>query len=297
MPRADRSDARVVIVLFHALFQNRREVVSGVCDPQQGITVEFFAQFLESLLTQGVAIRDLEEAFRDPAPGLTAVITFDDGYVNNLHAAAVLEKFRVPATFFISTRHVQEHKSFWWDAVYREGMRRHESAEVMHGRVRALKALRADQIESRLHEWFGPGALTPVSEVDRPFTPPELAEFARSPYVRLGNHTGNHAILVNYDADGIRQEIEEAQGVLAGITGTSPRSIAYPNGNFNAKVTEIAKAAGLEFGLTVRAGTNRVGRHAPMELHRVTIWSVPAAHRQAWVLSRCAGGSGQVVGP
>jgi peptidoglycan/xylan/chitin deacetylase (PgdA/CDA1 family) len=277
-----------VIVLFHGLFRDRRDVASGVCDPQQGITAGFFAQFLEALLAQDITVRELGEAFQNPRPGLTAVITFDDGYVNNAHALPALEQFRVPATFFISTRHVQEQKSFWWDAVYREGVKRKETVAAIRRRVRSLKALKAAEIEARVKDWFGTHALKPMSDADRPFTASELAQFARSPFVFLGNHTGDHAILVNYDPEGIRQQIDEAQQFLAGIIGTAPRSIAYPNGNCDARVTEIARAAGLELGLTVRAGVNHAPTQDPMMLRRLTIWNVPGAAGQAWFLTKCA---------
>ncbi|MDQ6890482.1 MAG: polysaccharide deacetylase family protein [Bacteroidota bacterium] len=43
-------------------------------------------------------------------------ITFDDGYLDNfLLAKPLLEKFRLPATFFIPTIDVGQQKEFWWD--------------------------------------------------------------------------------------------------------------------------------------------------------------------------------------
>lgn len=43
-------------------------------------------------------------------------ITFDDGYRDNFTAARpILEKYNVPATFYLTTRFMAEKKSFWWD--------------------------------------------------------------------------------------------------------------------------------------------------------------------------------------
>lgn len=43
-------------------------------------------------------------------------ITFDDGYCDNFTAAKpILEKYNVPATFYLTTRFTAEKKSFWWD--------------------------------------------------------------------------------------------------------------------------------------------------------------------------------------
>ncbi|MFT2009542.1 polysaccharide deacetylase family protein [Pontibacter sp. 13R65] len=43
-------------------------------------------------------------------------ITFDDGYQDNyLVAKPLLEKYGLPATFFVSTGNIGETKEFWWD--------------------------------------------------------------------------------------------------------------------------------------------------------------------------------------
>jgi peptidoglycan/xylan/chitin deacetylase (PgdA/CDA1 family) len=279
----------VLIVLFHGLFRSRQEAASGLCDPQQGITVAFFSEFVESLLTHGVAIGELEDALRYPQPGLTAAITFDDGYFSNVRALGVLEQFDIPATFFISTKHVEDQKSFWWDAVYRQAAKRGATASAIRRQVRSLKRLRAAEIESRIVQWYGPRALMPVSDCDRPFSTAELADFAKSRHVVLGNHTSDHAILINYEAQEIRAQIEEAQRFLTGISGAAPRSIAYPNGNYDARVLEVARDAGLEFGLTIRTGLNVTATQERMELRRLTVWGVPGAALQGRVLGSMAG--------
>jgi len=47
------------------------------------------------------------------------VVTFDDGYEDNYtHAFPVLEKFRVPATFFLTSSFVDSNKTFWWDRMF-----------------------------------------------------------------------------------------------------------------------------------------------------------------------------------
>jgi peptidoglycan/xylan/chitin deacetylase (PgdA/CDA1 family) len=216
------------------------------------------------------------------------VLTFDDGYFNNAHAVPVLEEFRVPATFFISTRHVEEQRAFWWDVLYREGLRRGVTTATMRRQRGTLKGLRADQLESWMVRQFGAGALTPVSDCDRPFTSEELTAFAGSRYVCLGNHTSDHAILINYDPQGARDQIAGAQRFLTRISGTTPTSIAYPNGSYNAAVLQSARDVGLEFGLTTRAGLNSGAISRPMELRRFTLWGSPGGKHQATVFGASA---------
>jgi peptidoglycan/xylan/chitin deacetylase (PgdA/CDA1 family) len=45
-------------------------------------------------------------------------ITFDDGYVDNLESAIpLLNKWSIPATFFIPTQIISEQDHFWWEVV------------------------------------------------------------------------------------------------------------------------------------------------------------------------------------
>ncbi|HSL46403.1 MAG TPA: polysaccharide deacetylase family protein [Anaerolineales bacterium] len=49
-------------------------------------------------------------------PNRFVVVTFDDGYVDNLHAASpLLQRFHVPATVFLIAESLGAERNFWWD--------------------------------------------------------------------------------------------------------------------------------------------------------------------------------------
>jgi peptidoglycan/xylan/chitin deacetylase (PgdA/CDA1 family) len=246
--------------LFHSLFRDEREIDCGHLDPLQRTTVAQFRQFVEYYVEQGyrfITPADLVAGLA--GDGRYVMVTFDDGYYNNHLALPILEQFNVPATFFISTNHVRQNKSFWWDVVYRERLAQRGTPGDAYDEALAMKGLRTEEIESKLLERFGPRALTPRTEIDRPMTPAELREFSRHPLVHIGNHTTNHAILTNYTPNEIRAQLEECQSALTEMTGTTPISIAYPNGGHDDTVVRIAREVGLTVGVTVRPAKNRLG--------------------------------------
>jgi peptidoglycan/xylan/chitin deacetylase (PgdA/CDA1 family) len=94
----------------------------------------------------------------------------------------------------------------------------------------------------------------PIGTVDRPFTPKELKEFAHQPFVHIGNHTSDHAILTNYSYEGIRRQILDAQNDIHRITGIKTIIVSYPNGSYSAdvlKVTRELRNSGISIGITV----------------------------------------------
>ena len=184
--------------------------------------------------------------------GKYLAITFDDGYFNNTLALQVLAEFCVPATFFVSVGHVLENKAFWWDACSRALSRTGASETARKVEIARLKCGTPDQIEAHLRDRFGSRVLEPCDDRDRPFTPGELAQFARNPWVQLGNHTRDHAILTRCTLQEIAHQVGSCQDILAELAGYRPIAIAYPNGDFSPAAIDAATAAGLRLGFTVQ---------------------------------------------
>jgi len=275
----------LLVFMFHVLFADEAAMAQNLVDPQQRITTQIFAQFVAYFLAQGYTFVSPADVLRGLNPGLKyALITFDDGYFNNTLALPILRHYGVPATFFISTHHVQAQLAFWWDVVYRERQRRplppvEQRAEYAH-----LKQLRHPEVEQYLVAHFGPEALRPVGDLDRPFAPAELAAFARAPEVFLGNHTHHHAVLTNYAPLAAAHELAACQQALVELTGAAPCAVAYPNGNVSAAVVAAATGAGLRLGATVRPGKNYLpfARHGVdvLQLRRFLLWGDRDVARQ-----------------
>jgi len=87
------------------------------------VTPKHFAEQLEVIRKYGVPmrLRQMVEALQDgKVPKRGVVVTFDDGYADNLYSAKpLLERYDIPATVFVTTGHVGHPCEFWWDELDR----------------------------------------------------------------------------------------------------------------------------------------------------------------------------------
>ena len=109
--------SRVVVLLYHRVFK-------ASSDPQLlCVTPQHFAEHLEHLRRHYriMSLGDLVMALKEgQLPKRAVVITFDDGYADNLHyARPLLEAADVPATVFIVAGQVDSRQEFWWDELER----------------------------------------------------------------------------------------------------------------------------------------------------------------------------------
>jgi len=250
--RSAKSNSLLVNVLFHSLYENHAQLGNGALAANQNVTVADFRGFVEEMLESNYTVVSPAQIDAGLAPnGRYLTITFDDGYFNNALALDVLNEFCVPAVFFVSTNHVYQNKAFWWDGFSRELSRSGANHRTQKTAIQRLKVDTPEKIEAFLCKRYGASVLQPVSDLDRPFTAPELRQFARNPWVHVGNHTRDHAILTNCTPDAVASQIEDCQAALADLVGYRPVAIAYPNGNCSPAVINAALKSGLRLGFTV----------------------------------------------
>lgn len=112
-----RIEPRIVVLMYH-------RVADLPCDPwDQCVTPEHFDEQLEILKREvdvipasRLAVELEQGAFGSRA----AVITFDDGYADNLTTARpLLERHGLPATFFLTAGMLNCEREFWWDDLER----------------------------------------------------------------------------------------------------------------------------------------------------------------------------------
>ncbi len=104
----------------HALILMYHRVTELPNDPYLlAVTPKHFAEQLEVIRRYGVPmpLRQMVEALQNgKVPKRAVVVTFDDGYADNLHQAKpLLERYEIPATVFVTAGQVGSRREFWWD--------------------------------------------------------------------------------------------------------------------------------------------------------------------------------------
>jgi peptidoglycan/xylan/chitin deacetylase (PgdA/CDA1 family) len=98
------------------------QVASPPCDPWQlSVSSKNFEAHL-SILKRHFMVVPLDEMVRNlkgiPSGKRMIAITFDDGFRDNFYTAApLLEKYTLPASFYIATKLIGSEDMFWWDMI------------------------------------------------------------------------------------------------------------------------------------------------------------------------------------
>lgn len=179
-----------------------------------------------------------------------ALLTLDDGYANNRLLLPMLNRLGIPTLLFVTTDSMLRRRSYWWDVLAREAAQNGMSADQLSLKRRDMKKLKPADIEQQLETEFGEGCFQPQGDHDRPMTPEELTKFAADPLIAIGNHTHRHALLSQLNSDEVDEELRVCQHHLRELTGRSPRTLAYPNGRWNANVARIAGELGIQHAFT-----------------------------------------------
>jgi peptidoglycan/xylan/chitin deacetylase (PgdA/CDA1 family) len=201
----------------------------------------------------------------------SVIITFDDGYSDNYEfALPILEKYQVPATFFISTGYVGSKNEFWWDKlepIFLSDSKLPSNLELKIGSViyrwtncyknghliyeellGILKRQSFDIIQSTLEQlsnWIGLNYNH--REQYRALNADELIKLSQNPMFEIGSHTINHCILANESQEIQQREISDSKLFLEKLINVEIHSFSYPFGknvDFSNLTSKVVKESG-----------------------------------------------------
>ena len=198
---------QVPILLYHdtpADFENELQTI--VARGYHGINL---AQLRAAILSGGAL------------PSKPVIITFDDGYANQMTAFNLLEKYSLKATFYI----IDGGEASNW----------------------CIGAGRQYNLPSQPASGCGDAYLTwdQVKQLDQ------------SGLITVGSHTIDHLDLPSVSADTQRYEIVQGKVQLEAQLGHSVQDFAYPDGAFNSTTVSIVQSAGFLTAVSTIPGTTQ----------------------------------------
>jgi peptidoglycan/xylan/chitin deacetylase (PgdA/CDA1 family) len=191
-------------------------------------------------------------------------LTFDDGYANNFtYVLPLLEKYQIPATFFVTAIHDVGYDILWNDflwivskygpetinfkeVVYRKGL--HDKYTDQNG-ITLNNLLREGGFEDKALMMKELYCLAPFrSKTDdedfwRQMTVQQIKAISASPWVTIGAHSCYHNDLAKLHVEDAAFELQRSKQFLENITGEEVNSFAFPYGSYSPNVVAAAKHA------------------------------------------------------
>lgn len=297
---------RAVVLMYHRVLTPEEQAATA-SQPGLVVQVATFRRHLEVLrrhcqiLSADEFVAHVER--RTPFARPSCLITFDDGWLDNLHnALPVLREQQCPALIFLPVHFIGTGRMFVRERLTRlliHAVRAARSNAALAASLRADLAplglqgvldfpdegLRARVIEAvRVHRYAnGPefeALVTSLagrlgSEAASEPSPDafidwdQVAQMARDG-IAFGGHGADHRVLTQVDADTVRREVATSKAVLDTRLPSPVVTFAYPGGGWNRAVAEAVRDGGYRVAFTIDAGYVACDDD-PLALKRVSV--------------------------
>ncbi len=214
-----------------------------------------------------------------------AIITFDDGYIDNYHEAfPLLKKQNLCASFYIATDFIDLAEIPWWDQIaylLRHSVNQtycligtnksfclheHKIDKVIQKIMTAIKLLTTHNVLDVLNDIkvHFPEASLLLKNIHQKesqnlfMTWPQIKEMSDNG-MEIGSHTITHRILSQLSIQEQQTEISHSKAIIERNINKTVSSLAYPVGRYHCYDIESEKAAE-KYGYKV-AFNNEAGSH------------------------------------
>lgn len=268
-----------VILLYHG---TPRNTIAGRVDEAS------LAQQIR-FLKENFDLISPEDFKPNPKSGRQQVLlTFDDGFRNNYDVARpILRTYRAPAIFFVSSRHAEPRKFLWFaylraledwfpgSRIVFRGNTLSMQPEHRRASMERLKNIllgltphpRAmyDAIENELPALSDFMADKKIEDLCAGMTADQVKDLAADGLFTIGCHTVDHPFLTRCTAEEMEHQIGSNADWIQRVTGKPVHTIAYPSGDYDARVLGMYERFRFQQGYAViparrPPGTNELPR-------------------------------------
>jgi peptidoglycan/xylan/chitin deacetylase (PgdA/CDA1 family) len=289
---------RLLVLCYHGIIPD--DCPADLRRTRVATRVSEFTRQLETLrrLFTPVSATDVLNHTRGDAelPPYSVLVTFDDGFHNNLkYAALELHRLGIPALINVATGHVGRSELLWTQELDERIISwRHPTLPMPHAQPDASLPDEAGERWQVAERVRGVCKHLPheerVAYLDRLRQEPLIVPEAWQQYlysflsweevreldgrgVSIGSHTVNHPILTTLSPSDLASELIESRSCIERELGKPCPWLAYPNGgptDFSPQVVAAAKTAGYEVAFTLMGQTNPRSLN-PLEIDRICI--------------------------
>ena len=289
----------LTVVNYHRIDDPHRKDFDSF-KPNVSATPDNFNRQMDYLATwfNVVSMRDVVEWLdsQKELPPYAALITFDDGYLDNyLSAYPILRQHNFPALIFLTTEHIGTDAPFYWDMAaycfhhtkrdqlgFPDGRIAHWSnheerdqvsnkwIELMKTYPQAEKLVYVQQLPEAL------GIFVPQGYFQKLMMNWDQVRDMRKGGIEFGAHTMHHPILTRISLDEVRAEVVGSKSRIEKELGEPVLSFAYPNGllsDLNDNIEKIVADSGIRAAFTLLNGPSSQDevKQNPFAIRRIFI--------------------------
>jgi peptidoglycan/xylan/chitin deacetylase (PgdA/CDA1 family) len=259
-----------------------------------------------------VSLKDIVDWLdgRKELPPFAALITFDDGYLDNYTSAfPLLHKYNFPALIFLTTGHIGTDAPFYWDMAaycfahtqsehltFPDGRVEHWSNPAQRERVSKdwiefMKTLPHE--EKQIYVENLPvllGVSIPARFFQNLMMNWDQVREMQKGGIEFGAHTVNHPILTRISLEQVRSEVVESKSRIEEKLGQPVLGFAYPNGqatDLNESIEKLVADSGIRAAFTLLNGPTSQSevKRNPYAIRRIFISHRHALPEYAMLLS------------
>lgn len=264
-----KKDKTLIVLLYHKITATGVEVSDGL-----SVSAQNYLEQISYLKSKYKIFASIDEWRESNESGI--LITFDDGYYNNLAIALpVHKKLNIPLTLFNTTYWLDKDKLFWWEIVALNSKNRDDLDKItLTQKLMKLKTI--DEKEALMSSLkFDEDC----SDDNRSMNREEFIQFASHPLVTIGSHTLNHPRLSNLNESEQTKEIVKSKKELESLVSRPISLFSYPHGGkaaFNDISKQIVKSAGYVYAFAAYSGVVKKD-FDPYEIPRVHVSNISAS--------------------